>query len=220
MSLCNEPVDISKRRQFDDIWTTNKDLYGVIPDLTKRLLTLEVVSNQYEFKIYINHLLGTSKESHNNSVLHKRVETPKTLNKVSGVYIFQTGPAYDYRFYPWNPITDERFESQIANLAGNPRYVIQKGHQKQHFASDLWDHVLYTDMFPAFMPYKTSSFDVNIGLDVQGNGYNNVSTSIKLSSTPTFTAALATDDKVPSISLNDKLDPDGFTYLDETRMVF
>ena len=91
----------------------------------------------------MDQLLGVSRESR----LDKRLEMLGKLHKESGVYLFQTGPAYQYRFLPWNPSSDE-----------------------QYYASDLWEPVLYTDKFPAFMPYKSPSFEDNVGLDVQGTG--------------------------------------------------
>ena len=203
MTLSNEPVDIGKRRVFDDIWTTNKHLSSTshYSDYGKKLLSLGVVFNHSEFKSYMDQLLGVSRESHNNSRVDKRLEMLGKLHKESGVYLFQTGPAYQYRFLSWNPSSDERFQAQIAQLAGNPRYVIHKGRLQQYYASDLWEPALYTDKLPAFMPYKLPSFEDDVGLDVQGTGYNNVRQFKHMSVAPTFLAYLVTDD--PTIGLND-----------------
>ncbi|KAK3795662.1 hypothetical protein RRG08_043892 [Elysia crispata] len=73
-------------------------------------------------------------------------------------------------------------------MYGNPRYVVQTGLDRRVYSADLWEPVLKTKYFPVNMPYTSSDFKEDQGVDSHGIVYNNVSVKI---TTDGFSALIA-----------------------------
>lgn len=173
----NKACDPEDRRKFDDIWMTSDNLLddGIAwEDYARKMTALNVVANPIDFKRYIDKLVKKTRWRSDASILKRRRATLKTLNKDSGVYLFQTGPAASYSFYAWDG-QQQPPESALELMYGNPRYVVHRA-RGMLYASDLWEPILYTQRFPVDMPYMSQNFTLDQGIDSRGVVYDGVST--------------------------------------------
>ena len=179
LTLSTHPCDVYKRQEFDQIWNTQADALrqDQFDDLAKRLVSLNVVANPVAFKRYINQLTQRAARGVDDSILKKRADLlTKYLSKTSGVFVFQTGPVFEYAFVPWQP-SDSAVGSPltVAQMFGNPRYAVHLGRGNRLFAADLWEPALVRDRFPVNMPYPSpQAFKRHDGVDSYGTLYSDV----------------------------------------------
>ena len=195
----NEPCNPEDRQRFDEIWSINDNLLAIDrkwEEYARKMTGLNVIANPIEFKWYIDKLVKKTPWS-GESILRKRLTLLTTINKDSGVYLFQTGPSSNYSFYDWagvkSPTSPER-------MLGNARYVVHSANGLL-YAADLWEPILYTHRFPVDMPYMSENFNVNQGIDSRGVVYNEVTTPPRGTAQPFM--SVPTTERSPELEISD-----------------
>ena len=200
----NEPCDPEDRRKFDNIWATSDSLLGgAWEDHARKMTSLNVVTNPIDFKRYIDKLTKKTQWRSDESILKRRMATLEALNKDSGVYLFQTGPAASYSFYVWDGQQQPAAGSSLELMYGNPRYVVHRARGGALYTSDLWEPILYSQTFPVDMPYTSQNFAMDQGIDSRGAVYNGVSTPAR-GTAPVYMSVPVMDlGRAPGLEVND-----------------
>lgn len=199
----NEPCNPEDRIRFDDIWRTNDNLLSgsAWEDYARKMTSLKVVTNPIDFRQYIDKLIRKTQWRSDTSVMKRRITMLDTLKKDSGVYLFQTGPAASYSFYVWAG-QHQKAGPTLERMYGNPRYVVHRANGSL-YTSDLWEPILYTQMFPVDMPYISQHFEMDQGIDSCGVVYNGVSTPARGTAPVYMSVPLMDLGRMPGLDIND-----------------